>query len=247
VSPAPDRVLERALAAKRESRRVAFRTAVDPRDVVAMANSGGGVILLDAFDVAGIPDEIADFEVRRIDDRFALIVGEAASPIVLDGVVWVRRGTKTAPATTQDLDEILRRRMKKTIFTVLRPQPAVPPLSDSVPIRIVDDLDAPSFRVVDHDRTHPFRQKEVLEALRSRLSMPLNQFDLQAVRHMLKTDDNPDFSHKPVFGTRQYSQKFIDWLVEKAEKDPQFFAKVRDEYIRSRKGGAAGFSPPPAR
>jgi len=39
-----------------------------------------------------------------------------------------------------------------------------------------------------------------------------------------------------MFGTRQYSQKFLDWLVEQAEKDPLFFSSARTEYGRTRLG-----------
>lgn len=228
----PDRLLERAVAAGRDSRRIARRESLDAKDVAAMANSGGGVILLGSVpDVRAVPGEISDFEIRRVGDRFAVIVGEAPTPVVLDGVVWIRRGARTAPANTADLADALKRSVKHAIASALRP----PELPADMPIRVVEDERAPAFRVVDYDRTHPYRQKEVLEMLRERLpGMTLNQFDIQAVRHVLHTDDNPDFSHKPVFGTRQYSAKFIDWMVEQARSDQQFFARARAEYIGQR-------------
>ncbi len=238
-----DRLLERALAATRESRRVAFRKTFDVHDVLAMANSGGGVILFDPdAEIEPAPMEV-ELEIRRLPHRVALIVEEAPTPVVENGIVWVRHGAKTAPATTADLDDMLKRRIKRTITSALRPrQPVLPrEVRDSespaaTPIRVVTDPRAPAFRVVDYDRTHPFRQKELLAALHSRLpGLSINQFDLQAVRHILNTDANPDFTHKPVFGTRQYSAKYIDWLVEQAEKDPTFFARAKEEYIRSRK------------
>ena len=247
MTPAADRLVERALAAQRESRRVAFRNSLEARDVVAMANSGGGVILFPAgtnVDTGVIRDHLGDFEIRNADDRVALIIGEAPTPVVIDGVVWVRHGARTAPANTNDLDGMLRRRIRRTFTTVLRPH-AVETLPrevrdsespNAVPIRVVNDPRAPAFRVVDYDRTHPYRQKEVLAAVRERLpEHPINQFDLQAVRHVHHTDANPDFSHKPVFGTRQYSAKFIEWLIDQGKRDPGFFTRAREEYLKTRK------------
>jgi len=198
-----------------------------------MANSGGGVILVDGVpDVRAIPAEVTDFEIRRIEERFAVIVGEASTPIVIDGVVYIRHGGRTAPATTADLAEALQRSVKHALISALQP----PALPAEMQIRVVEDQRAPAFRVVDYDRTHPYRQKEVLAALHERLpELSLNQFDLRAVRYLLKTDENPDFAHKPVFGTRQYSAKFIDWLVEQARGDPEFFARARAEYLAARK------------
>ena len=90
--------------------------------------------------------------------------------------------------------------------------------------------------MIDYDRTHPYRQKELLAAFRARVSSrPINQFDLLSVRHTHAIDANPDFSHKSLFGTRQYSQKFLDWLVGKAESDGAFFSGARASY-QAKKG-----------
>ena len=70
-----------------------------------------------------------------------------------------------------------------------------------------------------------------MDAFRARVpSRPINQFDLLSVRHAHVIDANPDFSHKSLFGTRQYSQKFLDWLVGKAESDGVFFSEARTRY-----------------
>jgi hypothetical protein len=231
-----------------------LRDTFDIRDVVAMANSGGGVILLPPIadiDVAGdlrrfSDTTFADYEVRRLPDRLAVIVGEAQTPIVANdppGTLFFRHGKRSEPATTEDVEEAILRRVKRMISSALRPrtEKVLPhEIRDSespeaVPIRVVEDPRAPAFRLVDYDKTHPFRQKEVLAALQSRLGIAVNQFDIQAVRHVLHTDDNPEFAHKPVFGTRQYSAKFIEWLVDQVKKDPEFFSRARQEYIQSRK------------
>lgn len=303
-------LVDRALAARRESRRIEFKSAFDVRstqdwceiakDIVALANSGGGVILFGVdntgkptgadttalleIDPAAIADQIhrytdsnfADFEIleaSKDSHRLAALVIETAdTPIVFSrpgaytdaggeqkcafsqGTVYFRHGAKSEPGTTADIDDAVKRRVnalrrswlsavRRVVEAPTRSPVAVLPSeirdSDSdeaTPIRIVNDPRAQAFRLIDYDKTHPFRQKEVLAALRSRLSdTTINQFDLQAVRHVHNTDGNPDFAHKPVFGTRQYSAKFIDWVVERVRESSRFFEMARQEYIRTRR------------
>ncbi|HEX7419836.1 MAG TPA: hypothetical protein VF505_08105, partial [Thermoanaerobaculia bacterium] len=249
--------LERALVAKRESRRVAFRKRFDAgvvKDVVAIANSGGGVIVFDEgpIDKAALGD--VDFDiVDAVKDSkpvVALIIEEAPVPIVMNGIVYVRHGAKSEPATTKDLAGVIDRRVSahrrswlSAVRSVVQPRQQ-PALSSEVrdsdspsatPIRVVTDPRAPAFRVIDYDRTHPYRQKELLAAFRERIPLrPINQFDLLSVRHTHAIDANPDFSHKSLFGTRQYSQRFLEWLVKQAESDPSFFSAARAKYQAGR-------------
>ena len=58
----------------------------------------------------------------------------------------------------------------------------------------------------------------------------INQFDFLAVRTVHKTDDRPEFTHKPMFGSRQYSESFLEWLVGQARRDREFFADARRRY-----------------
>jgi hypothetical protein len=271
------RLVERALAAQRASRRIALRPSFDAssdadwselvRDIAALANSGGGVVLFGAGvelpDRARIEEELARVTAVKIEfsivqasnTRTAIVVEEAETPVVFaKGVVYFRHGAKSEPVTSADLEDLIRRRLhalrrswlgavRRVVEAPGGTSAAVLPreIRDSdepgaMPIRVVHDPRAPAFRVVDYDKTHPFRQKEVLSALRERLKNPaINAFDLQAVRHVHHTDDNPDFAHKPAFATRQYSVKFIDWLVEQAQRDPDFFRSAREQYIRTRR------------
>ncbi len=271
--------LERALAATRESRRVEFREAFDAgsaddwrelsRDIVALANSGGGVVLFGvnrkgepagatvSIDRASVVaqlrqyvDSIPDLELVTAtkDGRpvVALLVGEAVSPIVAnDGTLLFRHGAKSAPGTTKDVAGVIERRateLRRSWLTAVRrvvqkPESFLPPevrdsdSPDATPIRVVDDPRAPAYRVIDYDRTHPYRQKELLAALRARLpGRVLNQFDLLAVRHVHRTDERPEFTHKPMFGTRQYSEKFLSWLMAEAQRDERFFESARQKY-----------------
>jgi hypothetical protein len=246
--------LERALAASRESRRVAFRERFDAdvvKDVIAMANSGGGVILFSELDPAQVSVPDVEFEiVDAIKDSrpvIAIVIEEAPMPIVLNGVVYVRHGAKSEPATTKDLAGVIDRRVNahrrswlSAVRSVVHSRAPQTPLSQEVrdsdspsatPIRVVTDPRAPAFRVIDYDKTHPYRQKELIAAFRERVpGRTINQFDLLSVRHVHGIDTRPEFSHKSLFGTRQYSQKFLDWLVREAVADPAFFSSARAAY-----------------
>ena len=235
-------LLERALLATRASRRIELKETLDldERDVAAMANSGGGVILF-GVDRHGEPTgaELASIlppqsvETVKFGKRvLAMIISEAPTPIVCDGVVYVRRGARTVPATTEELARMVQRRVdearREWLGAVRR---VVKEPERPVAVRVVEDKRAPAYRVVDYDKTHPYRQKELLAAFRARVpGQPINQFDFVAVRTVHGTDDRPDFTHKPMFGSRQYSEAFLDWLVAQARRDPQFFEDARRRY-----------------
>lgn len=99
----------------------------------------------------------------------------------------------------------------------------------ATPIRIVDDPSAPGYRLVDVDKTHPYRQKELVEALNKRLpaGIQVNSFDIQCVRRVHDIDAKNEFFHRPRFGSPQYSQRLLEWLVEGCRKDRKFFQKAR--------------------
>ena len=283
------RNIDRALSARRESRRVEFKPAFDEgsaddwseviHHIVAMANSGGGVILV-GVDQSGNPTgeethvdphEIAerlrtqieapftDFQViptaKNDQPVLAIDVGEARTPLVFSdgtserGRIYFRHGARSVPGTTEDLAIAIERRMNTmrrswldAVKRVVQSQPPVSVLSsevrdsdspDATPIRVVDDPSAPAYRLIDYDKTHPYRQKELLAEFRKRVpGRTINQFDLLAIRHKHGIDERGDFSHKPVFGSRQYSEEFVKWLVDRALNDERFFDEAR-EHLKS--------------
>jgi hypothetical protein len=140
--------LRRAENATRSSKRVALRDDVDEvelvRDIAAMANSGGGVIVLDG--VAGLDEEVVheqleryvepEFEgfsvepVTRADGRpsMALVVeGVRNTPLVFTrtgrsgkdvafarGGLYFRHGAKSEAATGEDVRNFIRRQLEAT-------------------------------------------------------------------------------------------------------------------------------------
>src|SRR5437764_298688 len=242
-------LLERALLATRASRRIELKETLDldEKDVAALANSGGGVILCgvdrhgeptvgvrrDSAALKALPPHSEIVETVKFGKPVvAVIIPEAPTPIVCDGVVYVRRGARTVPATTEELARIVQRRVDAArrewlgaVRRVIR-EPERP-----VAVRVVQDRRAPAYRMVDYDKTHPYRQKELLAAFRARVpGQRINQFDFLAVRTVHGTDDRPDFTHKPLLGSRQYSQSFLDRQVAQARRGPHFFEAARRQY-----------------
>ena len=276
-------LLDRALTAQRQSRRIEFRDGFDPaserecmeviRDIAALANSGGGVILFGVdhtgsptgaelsgidceaiaqrvYDATGVHLDLEAHDLRKRSQQVvALVVEEAETPLVLEGRAFFRRGSRSEPGTTADIQAMIERRLnaeRKSWLSAVRrvlhePAATLPPeireseSPQAVPIRVVDDPRAQAFRLVDYDKTHPYRQKEMLAELRRRNpGLSINQFDLLAVRYAHDTDARPEFSHKGLFGTRQYSPKFLDWLQEQIGKNPRFLTEARERYLSRR-------------
>jgi hypothetical protein len=98
---------------------------------------------------------------------------------------------------------------------------------DTQKIRLTTGGEGPEFRVVDHDQLYPYRAKELVGRLRETIEASVSGYDIQVVRRMHGVDENPNFSHKGKFATRQYSEAFVEWVSEEYRKDNAFFQKAR--------------------
>jgi hypothetical protein len=47
----------------------------------------------------------------------------------------------------------------------------------------------------------------------------------------------------PKFGSPQYSDAFVDWLVAEDERDPEFFASAKATYLATRSRRRASTTP----
>jgi hypothetical protein len=274
----PDALLRRAEEAKRASRRVALRKAFDPLsddhwaelvvDVTALANSGGGVAVVDAdIDPAELARRVEEQTGARLEPlevqpisrngaRMTAIVVDAAgeTPLLVNQQAHFRHGGKSKPATASDLRTFLERRLDlvrrqwlRSIREVLiAPRGAhvavvhtdetdehgVPTL-----IRLSSDPDAPLYGKLDPDRTHPYRQTEVIAETNRRLpeGVEINPYDVLSVRrvHDISEETRPDFTHVPKFGSPQYSDAFVDWLVAEHSRDPEFFVRAKTQYTKT--------------
>lgn len=82
------------------------------------------------------------------------------------------------------------------------------------------------------DITHPHRQKEVVQLINQQLNdrKTITSYDILCVRKIFKIDGSkPNFYYKSKFASPQYSNAFIDWLVEQFNKDSAFFDKAKQK------------------
>jgi hypothetical protein len=96
------------------------------------------------------------------------------------------------------------------------------------PVRIVTDPDAPALQPQDVDRLYPWRQKDLLRELNSRLGRRvLNSYDIQAIRRQHQLDDRPDFVFNLPGAGRRYSPAAANWIMDEYARDPEFFHRAR--------------------
>jgi len=279
-----DALVARALAASTPTRTIAFVSSYGtPRDdlnlvahVAALANSGGGVVVVrelngHALDERVVADVVAsytaeqldDLEVRRVERSAAIVVGARdETPIVFEkagtwhdsegnehtlfgrGTVFFRHGRRSDPATARDMHrftERLTRRQHRAwehnvkkaahapadaeVFVVRRKAAATDSLA---PVRVVDDPNAPALARTDFDVTHPYRQREVVDLLNDRAGGKIaTGYDVQCVRKAYAIDQRPEFFHRPKFGSPQYSDAFVAWMLDEHARDPEFFETAK--------------------
>lgn len=164
------------------------------------------------------------------------------------GTVYFRHGAKSEPGNSRDLKEFVEReieRIKKSWLgnirkvvnapsgyrvKVLPPEVVESESATATPIRIVDDPTAPTYRKVNPDQTHPHRQKEVVQIVNQKLNgkKTITSYDVQCVRKVYKIDTSkPKFYYKSKFASPQYSDAFVDWIVNQYKKDQLFFDKIK--------------------
>src|SRR6266540_1842408 len=109
-----NRLLGRAAQATRSSKRVALKETFDSvevvRDIVAMANSGGGVVVLDG--VAGVDEELVHEELARYaEPEFEAFAVES---ITRNGRPATAILVESEPARGEDVRDFIRRQLDAT-------------------------------------------------------------------------------------------------------------------------------------
>ncbi|MPY90583.1 MAG: hypothetical protein GEU99_22010 [Luteitalea sp.] len=167
------------------------------------------------------------------------------------GTVYFRHGPKSEPGTCADLAAAVDRevsRLRTFWMDGIAKVVAAPPGStvqivqhriapagarDAAPIRLSTDENAPAFHAVQADELYPYRQTELVTRLRERLKpRAVSSHDVLCVRRIFGTDDDPTFSYKAQWSPRQYSDAFVEWIVQQYSSDPSFFEKARESYRR---------------
>jgi len=82
----------------------------------------------------------------------------------------------------------------------------------------------------DPGKSHPYRQVELIQKLKAAVpTLSINQHDIQCVNKAHGVRQRPEYFYKgTVKGSPgQYSQAFVDWLIQQHRCDAQFFVKAK--------------------
>jgi len=169
------------------------------------------------------------------------------------GSVYFRHGAKSEPAVGKDLANFINQsinRVRKGWLSGIRRVISAPPNAEigiferkssddqgrPARVRFTDDPNAPMFGKLDADITHPFRQTELLTEVRKSIpqGVSFSSHDFLAVRRVKNIDPTtkPEFVHQPKFGTPQYSDDLVSWLVDQCRRNPKFFSDAAAEFKR---------------
>ncbi len=166
------------------------------------------------------------------------------------GTVYFRHGAKSEPGTTEDIRKVIDRQLESirsewldgvrkvvnapegSTVSVFSGEVKESRSPDATPIRLVDDPNAPGYRLIDHDTTYPHRQTELIEVVNRMLpeNIEINTYDILAVRRTHKIDDDARYCHTPKFGSPQYSDAFAQWIVEQYKQNNNFFQEAREKH-----------------
>lgn len=172
------------------------------------------------------------------------------------GAVYFRHGAKSEPGTTEDIRKVIERQVKTirrewldgvrkvvsapqgSAVTVFSGEVKESKSPGATPIRLVDDPQAPGYRLIDHDTTYPHRQTELIKVVNGMLpkGIQINTYDILAVRRTHGIGGDARYCHTPKFGSSQYSDAFAQWIVEEHKKNSDFFKEARGEYYAQTHG-----------
>lgn len=174
------------------------------------------------------------------------------------GTVYFRHGAKSEPGTSDDLRAFLDRELElirrswldgisKVVeapagsrIAILPPETQPTGPSGAVPIQLTNDPKAPAYYAVPIDTTHPFRQKEVVREVNTRLAgkKSITSHDVLCVRRVHGVQKEIKFFYRQNYAAPRYSQAFVDWLIQKYSEDANFFEKAKHQADQIKQGTA---------
>jgi hypothetical protein len=164
------------------------------------------------------------------------------------GQFFFRHGAKSEPGSAHDIRSSIERRLQVVrdewlgnIRKVVEAEPGstvrvVTPTEASLAVvsgvRLVDDNSGVAHKLIHPDITHPLRQCDVIQRVNDRLqgAMKINQAHVQDIRRVHNIDEKPNFYFKRTLrgALTQYSEAFVDWIIENYTKNPGFFDQARE-------------------
>jgi hypothetical protein len=167
------------------------------------------------------------------------------------GTVYFRHGAKSEPGTSEDFRAFLERELEKiraswlegivkiveapagSRVVILPPASAPEGAGGALPMRLTDDSNATPYYAVPIDSTHPYRQKEVINELNSKLvGKQINAHDILCIRRVYEVQKDLKFCYTQNFTSPRYSEAFVDWIIKNHEQNNNFFENAKHEYAK---------------
>jgi hypothetical protein len=169
------------------------------------------------------------------------------------GTLYFRHGAKSEHGTTDDLRAFFEKRMREiqemflgnirqvvdaprgSSLQVMSPAMAVPLAAQDLQVRVTNDPNATAVVAVDKGRLCPYRQKDVLRRLGERLpgGPMISSHDLVSINSAHNIQNREEMCWKPDFSAKQYSDAYIDWIIEQIASTPHFLADARRQRYES--------------
>jgi hypothetical protein len=179
------------------------------------------------------------------------------------GTVYFRHGAKSEPGNSNDLRAVIEREvesMRKSWLDGIAKVVEAPPgakieiiqpnaVSEAAhgvsAIRLVEDINAPAVPHVHVDKTHPHRQKEVVQLVNERLRArkTVTSFDIVCLRRVYEIQKKLNFCYTLNHVSPRYSDGFIDWIVEQFEENVVFFEDCRKSFDKLKAEATAAKTP----
>jgi hypothetical protein len=166
------------------------------------------------------------------------------------GTIYFRHGAKSECGTTDDLRKFINQRVREMQDQLVKgmrrvaeaprgSQLQVVPrgaaragLDAAVAVRMTRNPDAQGVIAVDRHEIFPYRQKDIIDRLKKVLPTGVvpNTYDLQAINKVYKIAADKDLSWQPDFSSRQYSEAFVEWIVDKVSREEKFLKRTRRHF-----------------
>jgi hypothetical protein len=169
------------------------------------------------------------------------------------GQIYVRRGASSVPADAGDMAVIAER-----IRTAAREEfarqmtglvglpaghevkgvPAGTILTVPAPtsnVRLIDDPTVPGSVGFDMFDKYPYRQKELIALLSTRLSAcRINQFDIKCIKRVYAAEIEAEkLLYSPLHSSAHFSDETVEWIAGRIGEDAAFLDKTRAAYKKS--------------
>ncbi len=157
------------------------------------------------------------------------------------GSIYFRHGAKSEPAVREDLRRAIDRivqaqreswygNLRKVIEAPTGHQVViVAPENNAAAkrVRLTNDPTVPAVHNLNIDDAFPYRARELGNETLKRIGIKISPHALNCIKkHHDIGKDTPQYFHASKFGSKQYSDLFLDWLVDSYKKDDHFIDKA---------------------